>query len=133
MGEFILPPMWDGHRVEWRDQRLALEPHICPPPPPRACSNCGTNRPPLMWIGLRHPLPGETFESTKRKTGRWGTQLDVPVQVPAWPVLDLFAFRCPECPLDEVWDMRTNEWWELEPEDYGPEGSQHPDLPRLTP
>lgn len=125
-----LPPMWDGARVEWTQMdrfAAAFEMFVCPPPKkPERCSNCKSTRGPVTWKGLRHPIDGELFETTVTKMGRWGRPVEVPRQVPAWPVYDLCAFRCVDCLHDEVWDMRTGEWWDLGPEDYGPEGSISP-------
>ncbi|MFP7833115.1 hypothetical protein [Marisediminicola sp. LYQ134] len=124
---FALPPRWDGHEVTWETMPVPTVSFICPPPEPRYCGNCGSFFPPLMVRGLRHPLDGETFDSTRAKTGRFGRTVHIPTEVPAWPVYDLAAFRCPTCPTDEVWDIRTDEWWELDLDDYGPAGSTHPD------
>jgi len=62
-------------------------------------------------------------ERTLRRSGRVILQS---VTVPAWPVIDLYAFRCPSCGVDEVWDIRTDEWWTLDETDYGPGGSSRP-------
>jgi hypothetical protein len=75
---------------------------------------------------MRQPLEGETFASTRAKTGRFGRVVHVPATVPAWPVFDLHAIRCARCDQVEVWDTRTDEWWLLGPEDFGPEGSERP-------
>lgn len=124
-----LPPVWDGNPVKWdpfKDEQVT----ICGRGSTRllkvARCDCGSTRSPLVAAGWRQPLPGETRESTHPKTGRFGRTVHVPTTVPAIPVRDLTAQRCPDCGLDTVWDMRTDEWWELGPEDYGPEGSTRP-------
>lgn len=122
-----LPPFWDGAKVEWKREDAPTLTFICPPPKVKErCGACKSAQPPVMWSGLRHPLPGETFESTKTKIGRWGHPVEVPTTIAAYPVYDLVAFRCPQCGNDQVWDQRTNEWWDLEPNDYTATGSARP-------
>lgn len=118
-----LPRTWDGWQVKWDKFEESIDVQICPPPKDKRRCDCGSTREPLTARGWRQPKPGETTESTKRKMGRFGRWVYVPVMVPAWPRPELVAFRCPDCGQDEVWDMRTNEWWTLGPEDYGPDGS----------
>ena len=120
-----LPPVWDGQRVKWDKFKPSPKTFICPPPPPTRC-DCGSGNAPLLASGSREPKPGEMTESTKRVMGRFGRWLERPTLVPAWPLRDLFAFRCPDCKTDGVWDMRTDEWWTLGPEDYGTQGSERP-------
>lgn len=122
-----LPPAWDGTPVKWdpfEEDRIVLcgrgkwlEEMRC---------ECGSTRASLIAMGRRQPLPGETMETTRPTTGRFGRTVYVPTTVPAVPVRDLTAYRCQDCGLDTVWDMRTDEWWTLGPEDYGPEGSIPP-------
>ena len=38
----------------------------------------------------------------------------------------LYAFRCPDCRLDTVWDHDTDEWWTLDHTDYSDAGSSQP-------
>lgn len=35
----------------------------------------------------------------------------------------LSAFRCTRCSLDTIRDWNTDQWWSLDPTDYGREGS----------
>lgn len=122
-----LPSSWDGWAVKWERFEESIPVQICPPPKEHWRCECGSVKEPLTAHGWRQPKPGELTESTKRKMGRFGRWVYVPVKVAArWPVVDLFAFRCRDCGTDEVWDMRTNEWWTLGPEDYGPDGSTRP-------
>lgn len=121
-----LPLSWDGWRVKWGKFVAAIDVQICPPPKDRSRCECGSQDQPFVSHGWRQPKAGETFESTKPKTGRFGRTVHVPVTVPAWPVMDLILMRCRSCGADEVWDMRTHEWWTLGPEDYGPDGSTRP-------
>ena len=76
--------------------------------------------------GWRQPKAGETVQTVEQRRGRHGRAIDLVVTKPAWPVVDLYAFRCPECHEDQVWDMRTDEWWTLDDSDYGPTGSVRP-------
>jgi len=121
-----LPPSWDGAPVKWDRFEETIDVRICPPPKHAERCGCGSVEKPLIAKGVRDPLPGEMFASTKQKRGRHGTLMTLPVTVPAWPVFDLIAFHCPTCNTDEVWDMRSNEWWILDTEDYGPTGSTRP-------
>lgn len=121
-----LPPLWDGYRVVWGQWSSALVVQICPPPELDACEGCGSIADRLIATGLRHPLPGETLPSTRTTTGRFGRPVTLPTTIPAYPILDLHAFRCPDCLRTDVWDQRTDEWWELGPEDYTDTGSIRP-------
>jgi predicted RNA-binding Zn-ribbon protein involved in translation (DUF1610 family) len=124
-----LPPRWDGHRVEWRpwtSLRTTMRLHSKPEP----CPSCGSTADQASSAGTLHPLLGEMVEVTRMKrTKRSGREYSVRAQRPATAYLALFAYRCPDCGLDTVWDTRTDEWWELGPEDYGPDGSHDPRLP----
>jgi hypothetical protein len=128
-----LPPMWDGLRVDWTLQRNADRIFICPPPPmeERFCTSCGAEGGRTAWSGLVHPPDGETMPLEKKIPMAGGRSRTVTVQVPAWPVIGLIAWRCGHCHLDEVWDMRSNEVWTLGPEDYGPAGSTPPAAPAV--
>lgn len=119
-----LPPIWDGWRVKWdafEDSAVV----ICPPARPERCA-CGSVTARRIARGWRQPKPGETTESTRRKMGRFGRWVYLPTVLPAWPIIDLHAFRCWDCGATDVWDQRTDEWWTLGPEDYGPDGSSRP-------
>jgi len=120
-----LPPVWDGSKVKWEKFESFGNIQICPPPKVEPCE-CGSVAAKSGAAGARQPEPGAMVKSTKRKMGRWGRWVHVPAMVPAWPVNDLYAFHCPDCRSDDVWDMRTDEWWTLGPEDYGPDGSARP-------
>ena len=94
-----LPPKWDGAPVTWRGWQpieTTLDWHL--PLDQTACDKCGgLGGGSLMNSGLR--------------------------QTPDGPRRNLSAARCPHCGHDSVWDMATNEHWDLEPDDYGSEGS----------
>lgn len=105
-----LPPRWDGADVEWRAWDRTDDVFVCyrsRKPRPERCERCRSTAAPLSNAG-------------KASSG------------PDWrgtPTYRLFAFRCPDCHLDTVWDMRADEWWTLGPEDYGDAGSHDPRLP----
>lgn len=127
VANFDLPRLWDGARVDWETEQKPAAVFLCPPPKERErCSECGSQDDRQLWRGLRHPRPGEMADSTRTVTGRFGRTVHLPTKVPAWAVYDLVAFRCTHCAHDQVWDMRSDEWWDLEPEDYGPRGSVRP-------
>jgi predicted RNA-binding Zn-ribbon protein involved in translation (DUF1610 family) len=120
-----LPPLWDGVKVTWRPFKTADNYHVCPPPKKAERCPCGSTTPPLIASGLRE-RDGVELVTRPRKLKKSGRVIDVREEVPAWPVYDLTAFRCPECGQDEVWDQRTDEWWTLDENDYGPTGSDRP-------
>lgn len=119
--EHDLPPKWDGRAVRWApwtDQPLM---HICPPPKGRdVCPACGSTARRVVARGLVAHRRGTTidqFDSYERahKVGL----------IAFWR---LFAHRCPDCRHDQVWDIDRDEWWDLDDlDDYGPEGSTHPE------
>lgn len=122
--EHDLPPRWDGHAVLWHGWETRLAPiFICPPPRPTCCEGCGslaesvTNRGMVaVWASLT-PEDLRAEEENRRRLG--------PLAHKRRPraVWRLYAFRCPDCQLDVVWDTDTDEWWTLDHTDYGSEGS----------
>lgn len=113
-----LPPAWDGQRVTWSawvDEPTSLRFHRTPD----ACSGCGARSEPLIATGRRQPMPGATFDVEQ-------TRPDGTIRrrtVPAWPINDLFAYRCRTCGHDVIHDERADAWWDLDPADYGDDGS----------
>lgn len=90
-----LPVAWDGVPVEW--EPFDYTPiHICPPPPPEPCPECGRIAPRATAIGIRRPV-------------QWHGPLT--------------AFRCTHCGHDQVYDENGGTTWDLDPLDYGPDGS----------
>ncbi|QGH74518.1 hypothetical protein HYQ03_gp31 [Arthrobacter phage Kuleana] len=121
-----LPRSWDGEPVEWtpwNDARTSLAYHV--PADALACRQCGAVDEPLISWGKRPPAT-PTYPTTRTKTTRSGRKYEVAAEVPSWPVRDLIASRCRHCSHDVVTDTRTDERWDLEPEDYGPNGSEPP-------
>lgn len=96
-----LPPLWDGHRVEWfgpwRQIETSARFHL--PLKDQACRHaCGSLATPLSCRGVVHDGNPEG-----------------PRQ--------LSVARCPDCHHDTVYDLETGEFWDLDDSDYGPEGS----------
>ena len=109
-----MPPLWDGHPVEWtewEDNRLIF---ICPPPKhPDTCNGCGTTREPAACRGVVYTRPGEVPAIA---LGRLRPQHMIAV---------LYAWRCPRCGYTEVADGLGpgDNLWVLDDSDYGDEGS----------
>ncbi|QOP64926.1 hypothetical protein SEA_BRYNNIE_28 [Arthrobacter phage Brynnie] len=125
-----LPPSWDGQPVEWdewspEDSRTTLVLHV--PAHELACHECGSVDEPRISWGKRPP-ESPTITTTRTKTTRSGHQYEAPAEVEAWSVRDLVAARCRHCLHDVVTDTRTGESWDLEEEDYGPDGSTASDV-----
>jgi predicted RNA-binding Zn-ribbon protein involved in translation (DUF1610 family) len=118
-----LPPAWDGQAVEWTEweqrwttMRLHTKPDVC--------DFCGSTAEPGISLGLVQPKPGEQTTITRTvKAKRSGREYGREVDVDAWAIYWLAAFRCPGCSHDVVWDRRTDEWWDLDEQDYTDEGS----------
>ncbi|QDG87138.1 hypothetical protein [Pseudarthrobacter sp. NIBRBAC000502770] len=118
-----LPLLWDGVPVTWdawSDYRSTLPLHV--PADKMACHECGAVDESLIAWGIRPPAES-TFTTTTTKTTRSGHKYEAQVEVPAYPVHDIYAARCRHCGHDVVTDTRTNETWDLDETDYGPEGS----------
>lgn len=100
-----LPPSWDGVPVTWagwRDEpQTSLAYHL--PLDHLACDQCGSLAGRLHNAGTR--------PATEPREG-W-----------PHPVRDIFASRCSDCGHDTVTDTRTNETWDLDPDDYSDAGS----------
>ena len=97
-----LPPMWDGKPVRWSGLervRGSIEYHF----PPDECDICGSVDP--HWSAK-----GEMMTAPDRAGRR------------RW-YIRFWATRCRGCHVDVVRDARTDEVWQLGPEDYGPKGS----------
>jgi hypothetical protein len=127
-----LPPLWDGRRVEWKgwtSDASTLGWHGRP----QTCEVCGHVGDRAINLGLVFPHPGETMTEPKtvRSKRVKGREYVRNVTVLARPIYWLTAFRCSSCHLDTVWDRRTDEWWDLDPSDYGDDGSTDGALPGL--
>lgn len=120
-----LPSKWDGRRVVWRgwNDHKAFVCRRRTKSPDAACDACGALRPPMVNLGVLDPEPGATFTVPKVQRSRSGRSYFRDVVKAAWPIVDLVAFRCVGCYVDCVWQMSTDEFWTLDPGDYGPAGS----------
>jgi len=120
-----LPPLWDGRKVEWQGwthYQSSMRFHR----KPEKCDNCGdvSGVEPSINLGIVAPLPGEKMTVPREvKSKRSGREYVRNVEVDAWPLIQLVAFRCANCGHDQVHDQRTDEWWDLDEQDYGDEGS----------
>ncbi len=97
-----LPVTWDGHPVTWRgweSDRTSLDYHL--PLDELACRTCGSVEGQLVNAGVVH-------------------------QHGARDQLRLFAFRCADCQVDQVYDVDSDRLWDLDDTDYGPAGSVDP-------
>lgn len=115
-----LPVSWDGRTVEW--DRWALDPEvfICGRDGRQtARCECGSDLRPFTARGLRHP--------SDRMLQDHAALPSIMTPFTPRPTYDLRALRCPTCGQVDVWDMESDEWWTLDPTDYGPAGSNPPD------
>jgi hypothetical protein len=122
-----LPTFWDGRKVEWEGwttHQTTARFHL----PPEVCVACGLSAEHSINLGRVHPLPEETYVVSLYKRLPSGRTYDKGRELSAWPVVFLVAFRCQHCEHDTVWDKRTDEWWDLDPSDYGEGGSPDPRL-----
>jgi hypothetical protein len=123
--EFDLPPKWDGLLVvKWTPWEAQTPAFICPPPKTRpCCPGCGSPEPSVVcrgMVALRPDLTREQWEYEEENRARLGKLAHKRKNVALWR---LHAFRCQDCRLDSVCDTDTDEWWDLDHTDYGPEGS----------
>lgn len=122
--EHELPVAWDGEPIQWGEAVAVGSVFVCPPPRPRACPECGQ----LDVAGADSyvgKVPGEPvapYWIRDRVTGR-------PRKMPGWETWRprLVLTRCLGCGHDQVHDLDTDETWDLDETDYGPQGSVHPE------
>jgi len=95
-----LPPLWDGAPVTWGPWKDAPVTtwRFHASVAERACTSCGL-------------IDGREKVNLGVVDGLWR----------------LLAYRC-ECGHDVVFNHETGEAWDLDPSDYGPEGSVDPNL-----
>lgn len=132
--EHDLPPKWDGRIVEWTGWEPSLAPvFICPPPrvpvrdeSPRRCEYArGTNTERNVGIVAVSPATTQAdldYENENRRLlgGAVGKR-------PLLAYRRLVVTRCCHvCCQDAVYDMDTDELWDLDDTDYGDEGSVAP-------
>ncbi|NHA02059.1 hypothetical protein G5V59_27090 [Nocardioides sp. W3-2-3] len=98
-----LPVTWDGHPVTWRgweSDRTSLDYHL--------------------------PLDESRLPRLRFARGpAWSTPASCTSTAPGTS-LRLFAFRCADCQVDQVYDVDSDRLWDLDDTDYGPAGSVDP-------
>ena len=101
-----LPPMWDGHTVEWRGWHEMPAVHLCgrgaSAMQREVCTACGSVEPTVRNVGTYYVRNQSRGTTDGRR---------------------LTAIRCPDCRHDSVRDY-DGVWWDLGPEDYDDEGSR---------
>ena len=124
--EHDLPPKWEGLAVLWRGWEAGLRNHviICPPPKtPECCAACGSFEEPVTNRGLVAValfLTHDQLRAEEENRKRLGSLAH---KRKPRALYRLFAHRCPDCKHDVVWDTDTDDWWDLDHTDYGPDGS----------
>lgn len=125
--EFDLPPKWNDCIVQWRGWEPEPTVLLCrrgKPAPRDCCSVCASPHPPVVNRGLVANSPLITPAMLKRNEdnrARLGALAHKDAPLAHWR---LYAYRCQDCRHDVVWDTDTDEWWDLDHTDYGPEGSR---------
>lgn len=129
--EHDLPPRWDGRAVWWAGWELQIDAFVCGRGVPRVsvCEACGSQAKPSTNRGHVARSAITSLERWVERCEAWrrlpmGSRHMLPKQ-PAG-VIELFAFRCPDCRTDVVWDEQRDEWWTLDHTDYGDDGSVAP-------
>lgn len=124
-----LPPRWDGRVALWRGWEYQQPAFVCPPPTPTVCERCGTPHghrgfPTQSVNRARVALSVTTtlvdIEAHDENRLRLGVLAHKRKPIALWR---LHAFRCPSCKMDTIWDIDTDEWWNLDESDYGDDGS----------
>lgn len=125
-----LPVAWDGRPLEWGPWREGSLVFICDRSKRKnglthpTCSACGSMRPARSAVALRSPIAGDVEPGEQLRIHRNGKPVYAMEPMPAYR--DLVAHRCVDCGHDTVYDFRADEAWDLDPSDYGPEGSVAP-------
>jgi len=126
--EFDLPPKWNDCIVRWNGWEPQLDAIVCrrgTPQPRECCSACASPHPPATNRGYVALSPLTTPAMMLRNDEQ---RARLPIgqkhKVPGLVLFRLHAFRCQDCRHDVVWDIDTDEWWDLDHTDYGPEGSR---------
>ena len=120
--EHDLPPFWDGLAVVWGQWTTDLPVvFVCPPPKrPATCHGCGST-------AEQHQAKGRVARAafiTHDRIHEYDAKHDPLGRGKPVALVRLFVWRCPGCLLDVVWDIDTDEWFDLDHTDYGPDGSR---------
>lgn len=106
---FDLPPKWDGRDVEWEPWAvLQTTFRFHARLSELVCRKCGSLAPQASCRGVIDQAEGDS----------------VVVPLARWRIL--YASRCTDCAHDTVYDMTSDELWDLDDTDYGPDGSHDP-------
>lgn len=125
-----LPVAWDGRPLTWGPWSVSPLVFICDRSKRKhglshpSCSACGSIRPALTAVALRSPIAGDVEPGEYLRRHRTGRPVYAQEPMPAYR--DLHVARCRDCGHDSVVDLRSGEVWDLDPSDYGPEGSVAP-------
>jgi len=101
-------PELGGRPVQWAGWTVAPQlMHV-----ETVCARCGYNGQPWTAIGLVAPATGATVAVLQQRRLPSGRTYQREERVPARPIRRLFAYRCPACRADEVYDMgeRGYDW-----------------------
>lgn len=129
--EHDLPPRWDGLAVVWDGWHMP-DPgpvFICPPRAVRAdcCVGCGSTAVQPSNRGRVARVPAVTHERIREVDAQRDRLPERERhRVKGLALYRLYAYRCPDCQFDTVWDTETGEWWTLDHTDYGDDGSVTP-------
>lgn len=128
--EHDLPPRWDGHATVWDGWVTQPALFVCPPPAPRRCTACGSTARSVVNRGWVAVSAITTHDQITRRRDQIALIARIKPRGVAIPkplaFVRLFAWRCPECRHDQVWDTDTDETWDLDHADYSDEGSKRP-------
>lgn len=123
-----LPPRWDDYRVEWDGWNTGAVGFVCPPPKHEPCTVCRSLAEPAVNHGNAWSRPGEYRPYAKpRDYGQ--VRANAAADRDGVILASLWASRCPACGHDTVTVFGTTYWpaepetWDLDPSDYGDEGS----------
>jgi len=126
--EFDLPPKWNGLLVSWNGWEPQIPAFVCGPGARKqrdCCSACASPHEPAINRGYVATSPLTTPAMLRRnEEQRDRLPLGQRHKVPSLALFRLHAYRCQDCRHDVVWDHDTDEWWDLDHTDYGPEGSR---------
>ena len=108
-----LPPTWDaadGRAIRWEPWQT-LQVFVCTvgersPNDAYECDRCGSSRQQETCVGAILPRRGEMFEITEDVASKRvkDSSYTRTRRVPAWPVIRLVAFRCPDCGRIDIYD-----------------------------
>ena len=98
------PPMprYGGHAMTWEDRGPA--PRVLCTKAAQACAACASVRPPIIHVGVQHPLPDETVDDIRMVRTRSGREYGRRERRPAHAFLRLLVLTCPNCGRVDYYD-----------------------------